>query len=317
MIDISVIVPVWRPCDFESLYISMSGNTGNNIEWIVVNDGSGSEFNSVFKKVPKGVKLVHLNENRRQGAARNVGLTEAKGDWIKFLDAGDILDAGHLVELYAAAGYEKTIPFASTKHIFANGQTSVNKSWRNLALDSHAQFRRQLVRPFLSHCGALFPRNLLATIGGYDESLVTDEDGDLLLRILRAGYHFIPVENVYYHYIHHQGVSRVSADDDIRKMQARNRVCDKIENDFAGQIPLDVAEALAQRMDKIAMSYWVAFPSEAKVLLSRAQQLAPGYQPDMRFPLRLIRSLFGPSAVFFIQSMYRQLKGYPKGGAQG
>lgn len=317
MLQVSVITPSFRPSNFDRLHEAMAANADVEAEWIVVDDGSGSDFDSIFASLPERVRLIRNKENRRQGAARNTGLSVAKGSWVKFLDADDMLDKGHLSALLAATGRDKVIPFAPTKHVYAGGGSSVNDSWRGLADESHAQFCRQLVRPFLHHCGALFPRELLIRLGGYDESLRTDEDGDLLLRILREGYYFSPVEGVYYHYIHHQDGARVSADDDIRKMQARIQVCDKIEQAFSGHMPQDVAQALAQRLDKVAMAYWPEFPSEARELLARADKLSPGYQPDMRLPFRLLRKLCGPAAVFITQRIYRQLKGQPKGGAQG
>lgn len=292
-------------------------NPGKGIEWIVVDDGSGAAYDGVFSTLPEEIRLIRQPENRRQGAARNVGLAQAQGQWVKFLDADDQLDAEHLDALMQAGVQDRTIAFAPTRHVFANGVTQVNDSWRDLPPDSNAQFRRQLVRPFLHHCGALFPRHLLLELGGYDESLLTDEDGDLLLRIMREGWRFSPVKGVYYLYIHHGAAARVSADDDIAKMRSRIRTCDKVAEAEGGQMPPGIAEALAQRMDKIAMTYWTAFPAEAQALLARARALSPGYQPHMRGPLRLLRRAGGPAMMFAAQGLYRRLKGRPKGGAQG
>lgn len=315
MIQISVIIPAFRPQSFDALLRSREFNPGAQIEWIVVDDGSGPAYDAIFATLPEGVRLIRQPENRRQGAARNAGLAQAQGRWIKFLDADDQLDASHLETLLESSGQDRSIAFASTCHVFANGTTQVNQSWRDLPAESGAQFHRQLVRPFLHHCGALFPRQLLQDLGGYDESLLTDEDGDLLLRVLRAGWRFIPVEGVHYLYIHHDGGGRVSADDDIAKMRARIRACDKVAE--AGRMSPATARALAQRMDKIAMTYWTAFPAESRALLARAQALSPGYRPDMRAPLRLLRQFGGPVMVFAAQALYRRLKGRPKGGAQG
>ncbi|WP_417241076.1 MULTISPECIES: glycosyltransferase family 2 protein [Pseudomonadota] len=317
MPSLSVIIPAFKPQNFDALVRSMENNADVDAEWIVVDDASGPDFNAVFATLPEGVQLLRQPQNRRQGAARNAGLTQAKGEWIKFLDADDELDAGHLLTLLAATEQKMVIPFASTKHIFSNGAVHVNDSWRDLPTHPEAQYLRQMVRPFLHHGGALFPRELLTRLDGYDESLITDEDGDLILRILHEGYHFKPVESVHYLYIHHDDGLRVSADDNIAKMKARTRVCDKIEETFAGQMPTDVAHALAQRMDKIAMTYWTTFPEEAKALVARARHIAPSYSPDMRGPLRLIRQIGGPSMLFAAQGLYRKLKGRPKGGAQG
>lgn len=319
MTPLSVIIPAFRPLNFDTLKRSMAANRDVDAEWIVVDDGSGPEYDAIFAALPKGVQLIRQPQNHRQGAARNTGLARAQGSWIKFLDADDALDTGHLAALLAAAraAPTATIAFAPTKHVFAGGRTSVNETWRDLPSEAEAQFRRQLVRPFLHHCGALFPRDLLQRIGGYDPSLVTDEDGDLLLRILSLGYNFAPVERVNYLYVHHDSGPRVSADDDIAKMRARIRVCDKIEETFDGAVPADVAHALAQRMDKIAMTYLTAFPSEARALLARAATLSPGYMPDLRGPLRVLRRLGGPGIMLATQRLHRRLKGRPKGGAQG
>ncbi len=319
MTPLSVIIPAFRPQSFEALARSMAVNADVAAEWIVVDDASGPAYDAAFASLPAGVQLIRQPENRRQGAARNAGLARAQGTWIKFLDADDELDTGHLAALLAAAeqGQSKALPFAATKHVFATGATHVNDSWRDLPAESAAQYRRQMLQPFLHHCGALYPRALLIRLGGYDESLITDEDGDLLLRILHAGYHFTPVEGVFYLYVHHDGGRRVSADDDIAKMQARIRTCDKVAERCGGKMPPDVAHALAQRMDKISMTYWTAFPAEARALIARARRISPGYRPDMRGPLRLLRGIGGPGMVFAAQALYRRLKGRPKGGAQG
>lgn len=319
MTTLSVIVPAFRPSSFAALLRTIAANRDVDAEWIVVDDGSGPEYDAVFAALPEGMTVLRQAENRRQGAARNAGLARAQGPWIKFLDADDELDKGHLAALLAAAkaGAERTIPFAPTRHVFATGASHVNDSWHDLPAESAAQLCRQLVRPFLHHCSALYPRAFLVRLGGYDESLVTDEDGDLLLRILQEGWHFVPVEGVHYLYIHHAGEPRVSADDDISKMRARERACDKVAERFGNRMPPEISRALAQRMDKVAMTYWTAFPAEARALVARALALAPGYVPDMRAPLRLLRAVGGPGMVFVAQGLYRRLRGRPKGGAQG
>lgn len=319
MPNISVITPAFRPRGFEALAQAMADNADVSVEWIVVDDGSGTEYDRVFASLPVSVALLRLPMNQGQAAARNAGLSKAKGEWIKFLDADDALGPGHLAALLKATktGADAAIPFAPTKHVFAGGQTSINDSWRGVDLDDDAQFLRQMVRPFLHHCGALFPRAVLQDLGGYDASLITDEDGDLLLRILMGGYHFEPVEGVNYLYIHHDTGTRVSSDDDIAKLHARIRVCDKIEAAYGKDMPPEVAEALAQRMDKIAMNYWRSFPKPSRDLLDRAQVLCPRYEPDIRAPLRLARTLGGPRLALMAQALHRRLKGRPKGGAQG
>lgn len=321
MTAISVIIPAFRPQDFEGLIRSMTDNAEADAEWILVDDASGPDYDAVFTALPASVTLIRHTQNCRQGAARNTGLARAQGQWIKFLDADDWLGPGHLSALLVAAerGEEKTIPFAATKHLFPNGASHVNESWRDLEVTPEAQLARLLHAPFLSHCGALFPRDLLERLGGYAEGLKTDEDGDLLIRVLMEGYVFFPVEDIHYIYVHHHSGERVSADRGRAKLASRLRVCDRVEAVFADRkqsIPLTVRYGLALRLDKIALSYWDEDRSAALGALARARTLCPNYQIPGRWPVRVLRALGGPPAATSAARLYRRIRGRPDGGTK-
>jgi len=322
MTAISVIIPAFRPSDFAALARSIAENRDADAEWLVIDDASGSEYDSVFASLPDGVRLIRQPQNGRQGAARNAGLAQARGKWIKFLDADDELDAGHLAALLnaACAAQENAIPFAPTRHVFAGGSTADNESWRGLEATPEAQLARLLHAPFLHHCGAIFPRDLLERLSGYDEGLETDEDGDLLIRVLMAGYTFIPVESVHYLYVHHNDGDRVSSDGGTAKLAARLHVCARVEAAFADtgqEIPQAVRHGLSLRLDKIALSYWHEDRAAARAVLARARTLCPGYRVPGRWPLPLLRALGGPSMVTGASRLYRRLRGRPAGGTQG
>lgn len=151
---------------------------------------------------------------------------------------------------------------------------------------------------------------------GYDETLVTDEDGDLLLRILLNGHYFVAVDHVFYEYVHHSEAIRVSSDDSLEKMLSRIVVCNKILDSFVEPIPEDISYALTQRMDRISLSYWENFPSKSCELLSVAQEISPYYKPDSRALLKLLRRIGGPSLVVKTQKLKNFLYGRPKGGNQ-
>jgi glycosyltransferase involved in cell wall biosynthesis len=322
MTELSVIIPAFRPRSFEALARSMAGNADVDAEWILVDDGSGPEYDVVFAALPDGITVMRQPQNRRQGAARNAGLAQAQGKWIKFLDADDELDAGHLASLLnvAESVQDNAIAFAPTRHVFADGHTVDNESWRGLEATPEAQLARLLHAPFLHHCGALFPRDLLERLGGYEEGLLTDEDGDLLIRVLMAGYVFVPVQGVHYLYVHHNEGDRVSSDGGSAKLAARLGVCDRVEAAFAdsGQgMPQAVRHGLALRLDKIALSYWHEDRAAARAALERARALCPGYRVPGRWPLRILRALGGPDAVLAATEVFRSLRGRPKGGMQG
>lgn len=58
------------------------------------------------RKFPENILLIRQEVNRRQGAARNVGLQYASGKWVAFVDADDWVEPDYIASLYdAAEGY--------------------------------------------------------------------------------------------------------------------------------------------------------------------------------------------------------------------
>lgn len=319
--SISIIVPVYQPESFDALIGSINGNQNEAFEWILVDDGSGPTFDPVFKYLrDHPVHIIRLEDNRRQAAARNVGLRHATGKWVKFLDADDELGVGHIEALLDQAKRERGLPFAPTRHVYADGSTTDNESWRDLPKETGPQLERLIHSPFLHHCGALFPRDLLLALNGYDESLITDEDGDLLIRVLQAGEYFVPVPYVHYHYRHDAGPGRVSIDAGQDKLKSRLSVCKKFELSFSNRgvdMPQPLRHAVALRLDKIALSFWKTDRQEARKVLAMAQAICPGYRPPGGRMKRWLRAVGGPSALVTTAKLYRRFRQRPAGGLQG
>lgn len=306
---ISVIIPAWQPKDFEDLRASIKANADVAAEWIVVDDGSGPDYEPIFASlIDMNVHVLKLFKNGRQAAARNAGLAIARGAWVKFLDADDRLDTNHLAILLAAGAPKDILPFASTCHCYPDGRQIENLSWAGLAETTEAQLERMIFAPFVSHCGPIYPRELLLKIGGYDESLVTDEDGDLLLRILLQGVRFRAVSGVNYFYQHHQRLGRVSHDDTQVKIASRLRVCDKLQTSLSKFNSASFNQALAHRLDRIALSCWFINRNLAYAISVRAEALAPEHRRTLPTLLSLAWRIGGCRAVIFLQRLARPLR---------
>ena len=87
---ISVIIPFFNR---ESLTInalnSVLNQTYDNVEIILVNDGSTEKFINIHSLVKGNVKLLKQN-NLGPAAARNLGMQNANGKYIAFLDSDDL-----------------------------------------------------------------------------------------------------------------------------------------------------------------------------------------------------------------------------------
>lgn len=103
---ISVIVPVYNAEKYIKKCIeSIISQTYQNMELILINDGSKDlslQICEEFAKKDQRIK-VYDRANGGASAARNTGLTKARGDYIVFVDSDDFVTSTYLENLYLAA----------------------------------------------------------------------------------------------------------------------------------------------------------------------------------------------------------------------
>ncbi|MDD3722641.1 MAG: glycosyltransferase family A protein [Lutibacter sp.] len=88
--SISIIIPCYNDAQYiEQSVLSALNQTYQNKEVIVVDDGSNAETKAVLKKLAPQITKLITQENQGQSTARNVGIKEAKGEYILVLDSDD------------------------------------------------------------------------------------------------------------------------------------------------------------------------------------------------------------------------------------
>jgi len=106
VVKISVIIPVYNCEKYLSKCLdSIVNQTLQDIEIICINDGSpdnSQEILELYAKKYSNIKII-VQENKRQGAARNRGLDIADGEFITFVDSDDWIESDYLELLYNAA----------------------------------------------------------------------------------------------------------------------------------------------------------------------------------------------------------------------
>lgn len=94
---ISVIVPSFNYGHLVADTIaSIQGQTYGNWEMIIVDDGSSDNTEAIVNERMAADPRIRFFKQANAGpsAARNLALREAKGDFIQFLDADDLLEPG-------------------------------------------------------------------------------------------------------------------------------------------------------------------------------------------------------------------------------
>ena len=107
---LSVIIPVYNV----EMYLATSldsvvGAEGDNVEIIIVNDGSTDNSLVVcndYEKKYDNVRVI-CQENQGLSGARNTGILNATGEYILFLDSDDFLKSGELSRIITDISKEK------------------------------------------------------------------------------------------------------------------------------------------------------------------------------------------------------------------
>ena len=111
MAKVSVIVPVFNAEKYLNQCISSIANqTLRDIEIIAINDGSTDNSLNMLDELSlryKGKLKIINKENGGAGSARNVGIENANGEFIKFVDADDYLRLDILETMYDIAKEHK------------------------------------------------------------------------------------------------------------------------------------------------------------------------------------------------------------------
>lgn len=93
----SIIIPLYNCEDYISKCLSSIINQNyENLEIIVVNDGSTDNSSSIVKDFMKKDDRIFLFNNKNHGVSfsRNFGISKATGDYLHFVDADDVVVSG-------------------------------------------------------------------------------------------------------------------------------------------------------------------------------------------------------------------------------
>lgn len=99
----SVIIPLFnRPDEIDELLDSLTKQTFQDFEVLVIEDGSSEKAEDIVKGYADRLTVhYHYKENGRQGFARNFGFERASGDWFIVFDSDCIIPPQYFEEVEA------------------------------------------------------------------------------------------------------------------------------------------------------------------------------------------------------------------------
>jgi glycosyltransferase involved in cell wall biosynthesis len=203
----SIIVPTYnRAALIPDTLRSLQQQTADNYEIIIVDDGSTDNTEAVVEPYTKDARVTYYRKNNAErGAARNYGVTVAKGDYVNFFDSDDLALPNHINEATKAV-YSLQNP--EVFHLSYQWVDTKGNIFAKCPLGG--QVNTDLFRQNVLSCNGVFIRKDVANRHKFSEVRILSgsEDWELWMR-LAANYPFHSVPVITSSIINHEGRSMI------------------------------------------------------------------------------------------------------------
>ena len=221
---ISVIIPTYnRKKTLARAIQSVINQSFSPFEILIIDDGSNDGTEEWVKENFQNIKYIYQN-NHGVSSARNIGIENAYGDWVAFLDSDDEWLPNKLYEQVKAIESNPEMKFFHTNEIWIRNGVRVNQ------MKKHKKYGGYIFEKCLDICrvspsSVLIQKEVFDNIGVFDESLRVCEDYDLWLRITsKYPVVFLDVPLIYKYGGHADQLSKVNDGIESYRIQSLEKI---------------------------------------------------------------------------------------------
>jgi glycosyltransferase involved in cell wall biosynthesis len=177
-----------------------------NWELIIINDGSTDKTQILIEKYLKIDNRIrtYYQINGKQGKARNLGISHAKGNYIAFLDADDIWITNKLqTQVNEIIKYQVDLVFSKAYTFFNNNIENTDIMCGHLGIfNGESAIEKQIIQNRIPILTVLVKKEALMAVGGFNESILVSnaEDYHLWLKLLFSNYKFFGSDKILAYY---------------------------------------------------------------------------------------------------------------------
>lgn len=234
---VSVITPCYNAEPFIAETIaSVASQSYQPVEHIVVDDASRDRSWEKIQAHESTIRAIRQPQNAGGAAARNRGFSLASGEYLMFLDADDLIGPDVLAALVGAARREGNVIAVCPwqRLVERQGGWDVVPAETSLPKATDDPLLGWLNHIWVPPCAVLWRRDVYERVGGWDETLTMNDDGDLMMRALARGVSLVAADRGGALYRAH-GSDRLSVSRNVfteRNLRSQLRVLVKLTDEL-------------------------------------------------------------------------------------
>jgi glycosyltransferase involved in cell wall biosynthesis len=293
-VKVSIVVPCFNAEPWIAQTInSCLSQTHPSFEVIVIDDGSTDRSASIVRSFDDRVRLIQT-PNRGGNAARNLGLLQARGDLVQYVDADDLISPDHLQRTAAVLedpdvdicyeDWQKILETPTGEWV--PGKVEITSAHPDMVAHLLA------LGGFPPPCSILYRKAALNSVQGWDEKLTSAQDWDLNLRLAIAGRRFVYLPGT--SSLYRRPLAETVSKNADRWYSNINRCLDRSRKvlESTGQLSAVRSDSLSQTLIKLSRHFYWTERGHSAALFAQAASLSPNFlsrQPSMYRLLCLIQ----------------------------
>jgi glycosyltransferase involved in cell wall biosynthesis len=186
--DATVVIPTRNRCRrLELAFRSALAQTGVDLEVLIVDDGSTDATERMASSIPDPrVRYLKRTVSEGVSAARNVGIAEARGRWVAFLDDDDVWAPTKLArQIDVMASNERTWSYAGD--VLVDGDLNILSGGPPPPPGEVVSLLERHNSVPAGASNVVARADVLASAGPFDPGLTSSEDWDMWIRLARLG----------------------------------------------------------------------------------------------------------------------------------
>ncbi len=272
--SVSVIIPCYNVDKYiEDSIKSVINQTQEDIEIICIDDGSSDNTSTILEKYDKQDARIKLIKKKNEGVsiARNIGIKEANGEYLMFLDSDDYIDKNMIKDMYhKAKNRDIDIVKCNRYDVYPKYNRKIERKpvWEKEIFISKENFKDNIYMEILkrnrlcSMCMTMVKSSFIKENNmSFNETLKVDEDAVFSMELFTRAKTFLYIPKPYYFYVKHGKGLSARGVDLLARIESRKEHANLIKK-YAEKWELNVPEILDEKIAFIGI--YTAFQTTRK-----------------------------------------------------